>query len=362
MAKSKAKTSKATKLAKEPIKSKTISKAKVLKPSKKTSNKINKNAKKLTKKTVSKIKPSKVLSKKPTKVTQAKTNKPVNKATPKILAKKINQKPKVKPAKNSQITKKAKKNIIKKESVKKITKVNKKITNPKVEKKAKNREVDKSVKNVGVVETKSSKSGDLTAVVSTPVNAPEIRTKRAYRKSGKKIATSEYISTKFQPSNALKDYVVPNTMFTQNGRRFGDEHRLNASKIIKKPQEAQNKYITKTDLERLRAILLEQRIRLIEGLDSAVSDLQDDMVTVADPNDRASQETDLALELRERDRETKLIRKIDSTIERMDKKDYGYCDACGVEIGMKRLEARPMANLCIDCKELQEFQEKQSVR
>jgi DnaK suppressor protein len=87
--------------------------------------------------------------------------------------------------------------------------------------------------------------------------------------------------------------------------------------------------------------------------------MQDDATLFADPNDRASQESDIGLELRNRDRETKLIKKIDETIARIDKDDYGYCENCGVEIGLKRLEARPTATLCIDCKTLDELKEKQ---
>jgi DnaK suppressor protein len=79
----------------------------------------------------------------------------------------------------------------------------------------------------------------------------------------------------------------------------------------------------------------------------------------ADPNDRASQESDMALELRNRDRERKLIKKIDETIARIDANEYGYCESCGVEIGLKRLEARPTATLCIDCKTLDELRERQ---
>jgi DnaK suppressor protein len=79
----------------------------------------------------------------------------------------------------------------------------------------------------------------------------------------------------------------------------------------------------------------------------------------ADPNDRASQETDMTLELRNRDRERKLIKKIDDTLRNIDSGDYGYCEGCGIEIGLKRLEARPTATLCIDCKTLDEMREKQ---
>ena len=87
--------------------------------------------------------------------------------------------------------------------------------------------------------------------------------------------------------------------------------------------------------------------------------MQDEATVFADPNDRASQESDMALELRNRDRERKLIKKIDETIARIDADEYGYCDSCGVEIGLKRLEARPTATLCIDCKTLDEMRERQ---
>jgi DnaK suppressor protein len=87
--------------------------------------------------------------------------------------------------------------------------------------------------------------------------------------------------------------------------------------------------------------------------------MQDEATVFADPNDRASQESDMALELRNRDRERKLIKKIDETIGKIDAGEYGYCESCGIEIGLKRLEARPTATLCIDCKTLDELREKQ---
>jgi DnaK suppressor protein len=90
-----------------------------------------------------------------------------------------------------------------------------------------------------------------------------------------------------------------------------------------------------------------------------VHTMQDEATVFADPNDRASQESDMALELRNRDRERKLIKKIDETIARIDANEYGYCESCGVEIGLKRLEARPTATLCIDCKTLDELRERQ---
>ncbi|MDP3482924.1 MAG: RNA polymerase-binding protein DksA, partial [Sulfuricella sp.] len=94
-------------------------------------------------------------------------------------------------------------------------------------------------------------------------------------------------------------------------------------------------------------------------IDRTVHTMQDEATIFADPNDRASQESDMALELRNRDRERKLIKKINETIGKIEAEDYGYCESCGVEIGLKRLEARPTATLCIDCKTLDELREKQ---
>src|SRR3989338_8103916 len=86
---------------------------------------------------------------------------------------------------------------------------------------------------------------------------------------------------------------------------------------------------------------------------------KDEATVFADPNDRATHESDMGLELRNRDRERKLIKKINEMLAKIDADDYGYCDNCGIEIGLNRLEARPTATLCIDCKTLDEIREKQ---
>lgn len=112
-------------------------------------------------------------------------------------------------------------------------------------------------------------------------------------------------------------------------------------------------------LMHFRNILEGIKVELGQDIDRTVHTMQDEATIFADPNDRASQESDMALELRNRDRERKLIKKIDETIAKIDTGDYGYCDSCGIEIGLKRLEARPTATLCIDCKTLDEIREKQ---
>jgi DnaK suppressor protein len=112
-------------------------------------------------------------------------------------------------------------------------------------------------------------------------------------------------------------------------------------------------------LAHFRKILDSLKSELMQDIDRTVHTMQDEATVFADPNDRASQESDMALELRNRDRERKLIKKIEETVQRIESGDYGYCESCGVEIGLKRLEARPTATLCIDCKTLDELREKQ---
>ena len=117
-------------------------------------------------------------------------------------------------------------------------------------------------------------------------------------------------------------------------------------------------YMGEPQQKHFKAILLDWKGQLMEEVDRTVSHMKDEAANFPDPADRATQEEEFSLELRARDRERKLIRKIDKTIDRIDADDYGFCDACGVEIGIKRLEARPTATLCIDCKTLDEIKEK----
>jgi DnaK suppressor protein len=106
-------------------------------------------------------------------------------------------------------------------------------------------------------------------------------------------------------------------------------------------------------------VLLAWKGELEDEINKTIHQMMDGPSTEADPNDRASRETDISLELRSRDREGKLIKKINEALERLESGDYGYCESCGEEIGISRLEARPTAELCIDCKTLDEIREKQ---
>ena len=126
--------------------------------------------------------------------------------------------------------------------------------------------------------------------------------------------------------------------------------------------KSNEKYMSKSQINHFIKILNEWKVELSSDIDRTVTHMQDEITAYADPNDRASQESDMALELRNRDRERKLIKKIDETLRNISNDDYGYCHQCGEEIGLKRLQARPTATLCIDCKTLDEIREKQMAK
>ena len=118
-------------------------------------------------------------------------------------------------------------------------------------------------------------------------------------------------------------------------------------------------YMNENQIQHFSNILTEWKRSLMEEVDRTVHHMQDDAANFPDPNDRATQESEFSMELRARDRERKLLKKIAESMRTLDNNEFGFCEACGVEIGIKRLEARPTATLCIDCKLLDEIKEKQ---
>lgn len=124
-------------------------------------------------------------------------------------------------------------------------------------------------------------------------------------------------------------------------------------------EKAGEEYMNEVQLKHFENILKNWRAELMQEVDRTVHHMQDDAANFPDPNDRATQESEFSLELRTRDRERKLIKKIDESLADIESGDYGFCESCGVEIGIRRLEARPTATLCIDCKTLDEIREKQ---
>ncbi|WP_027849088.1 RNA polymerase-binding protein DksA [Marinospirillum minutulum] len=124
-------------------------------------------------------------------------------------------------------------------------------------------------------------------------------------------------------------------------------------------ESTDEEYMSNEQLDHFRQILQDWKQELMEEVDRTVKNLKEEASNFADPADRATQEEEFSLELRTRDRERKLIKKINETLTSIEEGDYGYCEACGIEIGIRRLEARPTATMCVDCKSLAEIKEKQ---
>ena len=124
-------------------------------------------------------------------------------------------------------------------------------------------------------------------------------------------------------------------------------------------EKAGEEYMNPAQEDHFKKILDAWRVQLREEVDRTVMHMQDEAANFPDPVDRAAQEEEFSLELRTRDRERKLIKKIEKTLQLIEDEDFGYCKSCGIEIGIRRLEARPTADLCIECKTLAEIKERQ---
>ena len=171
--------------------------------------------------------------------------------------------------------------------------------------------------------------------------------KTAVKKAApKKVATKKAVTKKAAPKKAAT-------------RRRPSSQIGPVPGIAPYKEKKGEEYMNEKQVQHFKNILLEWKRSLMEEVDRTVHHMQDDAANFPDPNDRATQESEFSMELRARDRERKLIKKIDESMSHLDSDDFGYCETCGVEIGVKRLEARPTATLCIDCKILDEIREKQ---
>ena len=174
--------------------------------------------------------------------------------------------------------------------------------------------------------------------------------KKAVKKAAPKKKTAKAKKPAAKPAAKKAGKAAP--------RRSPDAHLQVADFTPYKIKRGEN-YMNEAQREHFKNILRNWRNQLMEEVDRTVHHMQDEASNPPDPADRATLEEEFSIELRTRDRERRLIKKIDSTIELIAKDDYGYCDSCGIEIGIRRLEARPTANKCIDCKTLDEIKEKQ---
>ncbi len=210
------------------------------------------------------------------------------------------------------------------------------------------------------VAKKKTVSRKKTATKKTPAKKAAkkkiVAKKKTARKkvTAKKTPVKKKITAKKKP---VKKVAKKKTTAKKRSTRRGsvDEvHSFTPYKITKGED-----YMNEEQTEHFQDILNEWKQGLMQEVDRTVHHMQDEAANFPDPNDRASQESEFAMELRTRDRERKLIKKIDESLTNLESGDYGYCEECGIEIGIRRLEARPTASLCIDCKSLEEIRERQ---
>ena len=210
--------------------------------------------------------------------------------------------------------------------------------------------------------TKSKKTSNQESEARA-LSAPSATKKKpASLKKAREVAKNSTKSAKTKPNkkaSASKKGKAPQL------KKIGSE--VSRARPVDSPFKNFNPYKVKKNevfmsdgqLDHFRQILLSWKQELMEEVDRTMNHMQEEAINYTDPTDRADQEEEFSIELKTRDRERRLIKKIDQTIDRIDQEDYGYCDTCGIEIGLRRLEARPTANQCIDCKSHDELRERQ---
>lgn len=181
------------------------------------------------------------------------------------------------------------------------------------------------------------------------------RKKTAAKKAAAKTTEKTSVATKAAAAKTKSGTAVKKTAAAAK-----ESSALSGFKKFEPYQEKRGEeYMNDRQVEHFRNILLAWKRELMEEVDRTVHHMKDEAANFPDPNDRATQEADFTMELRTRDRERKLIKKIDESLRDLEEGEYGFCEVCGVEIGIRRLEARPTATLCIDCKTLDEIRERQ---
>lgn len=184
-------------------------------------------------------------------------------------------------------------------------------------------------------------------------------TKKPVKKAPVKKASVKKAPVKKAPEKKVTAKKAPKKVVVKKTKKAPSTIANNKSKIAPYKPKKKEKYMSAAMKKHFIAVLLLWKEHLKDEMKKTFDHLKTKGETYADPVDRASQEEEFAFELRTRDRERKLIRKIDKTLIRIEDDDYGFCDQCGIDIGIRRLEARPTAELCVDCKTLDEIRERQ---
>ena len=243
----------------------------------------------------------------------------------------------------------AKKKAVKRKGTRKPSRVKKSATKKAARKKAVKKKVAKRkvakrkvVSKAASAKKTKRKAGTVAKKASTKARAAAKRTAHTRRPS-KKRPTSKQSSARIRRTGADKLHLLSGPV------RGFDPYR---------PRRGE-KYMSKPQLVHFRKLLNAWKTELMEEVDRTMLHMKDDAANYPDPNDRATQESEFGLELRTRDRERKLLKKIASALQRVDERSYGYCEETGDEIGLRRLEARPVATLCVEAQERRERAEKQ---
>ncbi|MEE8236265.1 MAG: RNA polymerase-binding protein DksA [Gammaproteobacteria bacterium] len=188
----------------------------------------------------------------------------------------------------------------------------------------------------------------------------------AKKKSSKKVAKKKAVKKKTAAKKKLKKVATKarkkstaTTGKRRKARRRSHGNDVDIHGIKPYRTRAGEGYMNEEQMEHFREILFAWKVELMQEVDRTVHHMQDEASNFPDPNDRATQESEFGLELRTRDRERKLLKKIDQALARIDDGAYGFCEETGEEIGLKRLEARPVATLCVEAQERREVAERQ---
>jgi len=317
-------------------------------------------AKKASKKKVTRKKVAKKTAKKASKKKVAK--KTAKKSSKKKVAKKTSKKKVAKKTSKKKVAKKtSKKKVAKKTSKKKVAKktskkkVAKKTSKKKVAKKPSRKTVSKkktSTKKTSVKKTSSKKkpapkaSTAKAAAPEKPVGKRKIAAPKVIVKRPTRVSTHPLVNPADQRPTHPK-----------RRSKAGDHLAIHGIAPYK-PKKGEE-YMSDAQLKHFHDILTAWKTELMEEVDRTVHHMQDEASNFPDPNDRATQESEFGLELRTRDRERKLLKKIDQALARIDDGSYGYCSESGEEIGLKRLEARPVATLSVEAQERREVSERQ---
>jgi DnaK suppressor protein len=228
----------------------------------------------------------------------------------------------------------------------------KKAAKKKVAKKASKKKVSKKKAAKKKVAKKSGKK----KVSKKKVAKKKAAKKKVAKKSGKKKVSRKKTASKKRP---VSKKAAASKKPVRRARSRGDVLSGPIHGIEPYKQKRGEEYMSEAQLKHFSDILNAWKRELMFEVDRTVHHMQDEAANFPDPNDRATQESEFGLELRTRDRERKLLRKIESALARIDEGSYGYCDETGEEIGLKRLEARPVATLCLEAQERRELAERQ---